>query len=369
MIKYLIEKEFKQILRNSVIPRMVIGMTIMMIAILPWAADFEIKNIHISVVDKDHSTISSRLIRKIESSGYFKLVQVTNSTQDAMKLVESNESDLILEIQPDFEKTLIREGIADVMISANAVNNTKGGLGSSYLTQILGDFATDIRGEWSQTSGIVTPSVQIASQNRFNQHLNYKVFMVPGLMVMLLTMLGGFLPALNIVGEKEKGTIEQINVTPVGKFTFILAKLIPYWVMLFIVLSLAFLLAFLVYGLVPVGHYSTIYLMAGIYVFTITGFGLLVSNFSSTMQQAMFVMYFFVVLLLLMSGLFTPITSMPQWAQDITLLNPMRYFIQAIRMIFLKGSGLHELSTQLGALSLFAFLFNAMAIISYRKSS
>lgn len=152
MIKYLIEKEFKQIRRNSVIPRMVMGMTIMMIVILPWAADFEIKNIHISVVDKDHSTVSSRLIRKIESSGYFKLVQVANSTQEAMPLVEANQSDLILEIAPDFEKTLIREGVADVMIQANAVNNTKGGLGSSYLTQILGDFATEIRSEWSQTS-------------------------------------------------------------------------------------------------------------------------------------------------------------------------------------------------------------------------
>lgn len=369
MIKYLIEKEFKQIRRNSVIPRMVMGMTIMMIVILPWAADFEIKNIHISVVDKDHSTVSSRLIRKIESSGYFKLVQVANSTQEAMPLVEANQSDLILEIAPDFEKTLIREGVADVMIQANAVNNTKGGLGSSYLTQILGNFATEIRSEWSQTSGVVTPSVQVVSQNRFNPHLNYKVFMVPGLMAMLLTMLGGFLPALNIVGEKEKGTIEQINVTPVGKFTFILAKLIPYWAMLFVVLTLAFVLAYLVYGLVPVGHYGTAYLMAGIYVFAITGLGLLVSNFSSTMQQAMFVMYFFVVVLLLMSGLFTPITSMPQWAQNITLFNPMRYFIQAIRMIFLKGSGLHELTTQLGALSLFALFFNSLAIISYRKNS
>ncbi len=154
-----------------------------------------------------------------------------------------------------------------------------------------------------------------------------------------------------------------------GKFTFILAKLIPYWAMLFVVLTLAFVLAYLVYGLVPVGHYGTAYLMAAVYVFAITGLGLLVSNFSSTMQQAMFVMYFFVVLLLLMSGLFTPITSMPQWAQNITLFNPIRYFIQAIRMIFLKGSGLHELTTQLGALSLFALFFNSLAIISYRKNS
>jgi ABC-2 type transport system permease protein len=193
--------------------------------------------------------------------------------------------------------------------------------------------------------------------------------MVPALMVMLLTMLAGFLPALNIVSEKEVGTIEQMNVTPVNKFTFILAKLIPYWIIGFIVLTICFILAALVYGLFPAGSLLTIGLFAGIYTLVVSGLGLIISNHSNTMQQAMFVMFFFIMVLILMSGLFTPINSMPPWAKAITLFNPLRYFIEVMRMVFLKGSVLADLIPQMLALVGFAIFFNTWAVISYRKTN
>ncbi len=370
MIRFLIEKEFKQIRRNPFLPKMMAGFTLMMMMVMPWAADQEIKNIKICLVDHDHSTYSERLIQKIGASSYFRLINVLSGNEEAIQSIEAGKSDMILEIQPDFEKNIVTTGNARVMISANAVNGIKGGLGSSYLAGILNDYAAEIRNEQGlSAAGAGLPVMHVVTQNRFNPHLDYKVFMVPALMVILLTMLCGFLPALNIVGEKETGTIEQINVTPVSKFTFIMAKLIPYWTIGFVVLTVCFGLAMLVYGLTPAGNIATIYLFATIYILTVSGIGLVISNHSSTMQQAMFVMFFFMMIFIMMSGLFTPISSMPKWAQAITLFNPLKYFMQVMRMVYLKGSSIGELTTQFIALSCFALFFNLWAILSYKKKS
>jgi ABC-2 type transport system permease protein len=186
---------------------------------------------------------------------------------------------------------------------------------------------------------------------------------------MLLTMISGFLPALNIVGEKEAGTIEQMNVTPVKKFMFVLAKLIPYWIIGFIVLTICMGLAALVYGIYPVGSLLMIYFFASIYILVVSGFGLVVSNYSNTMQQAMFVMFFFVMVFILMSGLFTPVSSMPDWAQKITIFNPLKYLMQVMRLVYLKGSAFGEMIPQFLALCGFALWLNTWAVISYRKSN
>lgn len=370
MIKFLIEKEFKQIFRNSFLPKMIFAMPIAMMLIMPWAANQEVKDINLSIVDNDHSTYSERLINKMTSSGYFRLTDISTSNEVALHSVESGKSDIIVEIEPDFEKNLIREGAGKVMISSNAVNGTKGGLSSSYMAAILSDYANEIREEQSQMTGnTILPVINIVPQNKFNPHLDYKVFMIPAIMVMLLTMLAGFLPALNIVGEKETGTIEQMNVTPVNKFTFILAKLIPYWIIGFIILTICFGLAAFVYKLIPVGSLFTIYLYASIYTIVVSGMGLVISNHSGTMQQAMFVMFFFIMILVLLSGLFTPINSMPKWAQTLTIFNPLSYFIQVMRMVYLKGSALAELGTQMIALIIFALVFNIWAVLSYRKTN
>lgn len=369
MLKYLLEKEFKQIVRNSFMPKIILIFPFMVLLVFPWAANFEIKNINLSVVDNDHSDYSLRLVNKIISSGYFKLTDVSPDYKSALENVETDKADIILEIPVNFEKDLIREQQAKLLISANTVNGTKGGLGSAYLSGIVNDFSSEVRTKWIQvTASSAIPNIEIVTQNRFNPQLNYKIFMVPALMVMLLTMLCGFLPALNIVGEKEAGTMEQINVTPITRFTFILSKLLPYWIIGFIVLTISFGVAYLMYGLVPAGHISTIYFFAAIYILGISGLGLVISNYSDTMQQAMFVMYFFVLILILMSGLFTPVSSMPLWAQNITIVNPLKYFMQVMRLVYLKGSGIAELTTELKALGTFALLFNLWAIRSYRKT-
>ena len=373
MLRFLIEKEFKQIIRHPFIPKLIFAFPCMMMLLLPWAATFEIKDVNLSVVDNDHSPYSMRLVQKIVSSGYFRLTDVSDTYPEALQSIERHASDLILTIAPGFERDLVREGSVKVMIAANAVNGVKGGMGTQYLSFIIRDFADELRKEQGGNTFAVQqaliPVIDIIPQYRFNPKLNYKVFMIPALMVMLLTLLCGFLPALNIVSEKESGTIEQMNVTPVGKFQFIIAKLIPYWLIGFVALSICFIFAALLYRLYPVGNLLTIYCSATIFVLMISGFGLVVSNYSSTMQQAMFVMMFFIIVFILMSGLFTPIRSMPVWAQTISIVNPPRYFIEIMRMVYLKGSTLADLGHQLGALAVFALFFNLWAVFSYRKTN
>lgn len=362
MLKYLIEKEFKQIRRNKFLPRLILFFPTMMMIVLPWAANLDVKDIDVAIVNRDHSQLSARLAEKISASAYFNLSSVSESYNNALKTLDKGDADIILEIPEGFEKALVKEGNAKVLIAANAVNGTKAGMGSAYLVSVISDYSQELSNQ------SVKRGIEIVPQNRYNPSMDYKKFMVPALMVMLLTILCGFLPALNIVSEKEVGTIEQINVTPVGKFTFILAKLIPYWLIGFIVLTIAVIIGRIIYGITPQGSLFTFYLLASVFVFVVSGFGLVISNYSNTMQQAMFVMFFFMLIFILMSGLFTPVESMPRWAQIITIFNPMKYFIEIMRMVYLKGSGLEALIRQIVALLSFALLFNSWAVLSYRKS-
>ncbi|MDL2213314.1 ABC transporter permease [Bacteroides sp. OttesenSCG-928-N06] len=365
MIKYLIEKEFKQLRRNPFLPKLIVGFTCMMMLVMPFAANQEVKDLNVCIIDHDHSTFSRRLVQKIEASSYFNLSDVVPVYEQALESIEYGKCDVILEISSGFEKDIITGNPTEVMISANAVNGMKGGLGTSYLSAILNDFSVAIGDELRLSAP--SPGIKVSTQTRFNPHQEYKVFMIPALMVMVLTLLCGFLPALNIVGEKEVGTIEQINVTPVGRFTFILSKLIPYWIIGFAVLTLCFALAALLYDLKPVGSLWVIYLFAVVYVLVVSALGLVVSNYSATMQQAMFVVFFFIIIFIIMSGLFTPVNSMPAWAQAITVINPLKYFMEVMRAVYLKGSGINELSRQMIALVGFALVFNLLAVVSYKK--
>ena len=250
-----------------------------------------------------------------------------------------------------------------VSITANGVNALKGSLGSQYMVQtVMGTLA-----ELLAEEGVAPSPDLITVQNRYNPTLDYRAYMIPALMIMLLIMLCGFLPALNLVGEKERGTIEQINVTPVGRLTFTLAKLIPYWIIGLAVLTVAMSLAWLVYGLTPVGAVGAVYLAAALFIVTMSGLGVAIANRSDTMQQTMFVMFFFVMIFVLMSGLITPIASMPGWAQEITYLLPPRYFIGIMRAVYLKGTALGELWGDYAALAGFALVFGMSAILTCRK--
>ena len=369
-IKFLLQKEFRQIFRNRAIVAMVIAMPVIQLIILPLAANYEVKNVNFAVIDNDHSSYSQKLISKITASGYFKLTGYDFSFKQAYRLIESDEADLVLEIPYGFERNLVRENEQKLFIAVNAINGTKANLGSAYLLTVIQDFNSDVRLQFIQPGNFnQQPAIDVASSNWYNPLLNYHVYMVPGILAILVTMIGGFLTALNIVKEKEVGTIEQINVTPIKKSHFILGKLIPFWILGNVVFTLGLIVAWLVYGIIPVGSLFLMYGFIAVYLLAVLGFGLLISTFCDSQQQAMFIMFFFVMIFVLMGGLFTSIDSMPDWAKIVTKFNPVSYLIEVMRMIMLKGSGLKNILSQLGIIAAFAVVFNSLAILNYKKTS
>jgi ABC-2 type transport system permease protein len=349
---------------------MIMVMPAIQLMILPLAADYEVKNINIAIVDHDHSSYSRKLVSTITASGYFRLTGFNDSFKQAFELVESDAADLVLEIPQGFEKNLIRENEQEVFIAVNAINGVKANLGGSYLNSIIKTYNKDIRLDLTPATRFSqAPTIEITSSNWFNNLMNYRVFMVPGIMAILVTMIGGFLSCLNIVKEKEVGTIEQINVTPIKKHHFILGKLIPFWVLGNVVFSIGLLISWLIYGIVPLGNLAVLYGFVGVYLLSVLGLGLLVSTFCETQQQAMFIMFFFMMVFILLGGLFTSIDSMPEWAQVISRLNPVSYLISVMRMITLKGSGLQDILGHLGITFVFAVFLNTWAIINYKKTA
>jgi len=340
------------------------------LSILPLAADYEIKNINIAIVDQDHSSYSQRLISTITSSGYFRLTGMNTSYNGAFSLIEQDAADLILEIPANFEKRIIRENQDKVFIAVNAINGVKANLGAAYLASIVRRFNDDIRLELLPSKGMAQqPIIEVTPTNWFNIHMNYRVFMVPGILAILVTMVGGFLSALNIVKEKEVGTIEQINVTPIRKHHFILGKLIPFWVLGNVVFTVGLLISWLIYGIVPAGNLFVLYGFIGVYLLCVLGLGLLVSTICETQQQAMFIMFFFMMIFILLGGLFTSTDSMPEWAKLVSELNPVTYLIDVMRMIILKGSGFADVSRHLFIVGLFAIGLNTWAVLNYKKTS
>jgi ABC-2 type transport system permease protein len=360
-LKFLLRKEFRQIFRDPSILRIIFIMPMIQLLILPWAADYEVKNIQLSVVDHDHSDYARQMISKITSSGYFQLQEYGSSFKEGLHDIEADKADLILEIPASFEKDLVKENESTLFLAVNAINGTKANLGAAYLQSIIRDYNRELRLKWIQFPRFSPETnIEITSSNWFNPLLNYRYFMVPGILVILLT---------NIVKEKEIGTIEQINVTPVKKYQFILGKLIPFWVLGLLVLTIGLLISRVAYGIIPAGHFFTIYVFAAVYLLAVLGLGLLISTFTSNQQQAMLISFFLMMVFILLSGLYTAVDSMPGWAQWIVKFNPVSYFIEVMRMVVLKGSSLSDIRNHLFTMLGFAVVLNTWAVFSYRKRS
>ena len=363
-LPFLLVKEFKQMFRNWLLPVVFVLLPVAMMNVVPRIATQEVKNLNMAVIDCDHSPLSSRLTQKLQASDFFNLYATCPNYKQAYDLLQEGKVDFIVTIENKFEQNLFRTDGADVMVTVNAVNGMKGGLGNSYLMQIVMQYAQELAVE----SGIISKRpVTVEPRYLFNASLDYKPYMIPALMAMTLILLVGFLPALNVVGEKEKGTIEQINVTPVGRLEFILSKMIPYWTIGLFIVAFSMLLAWKIHGVVPVGSVALVFLFNIVYIFTISSLGLTISNYSDNMRQAAIVMFFFIVISILTSGLISPIASMPEWAQQATRLNPMRYIITAMRELYLKGSSLAQLYNQFGPLCLYGALASVWAVISFSK--
>lgn len=375
VLKYLLEKEFKQNLRNPIMLPLIIVLPLIQLVILPFAATYEIRNVEMVIVDNDHSAFSRDLEQKIASSGYFKTRYHAPTYQEALLYIEKGDAEVVLEIPQRFENNLSNGHSAQVFLSVDAVDGTQASIVEAYLNGIIQDYAARTLREEALQSQVeiknrkLPSRIQATAQMRFNPFLDYQTYMVPGILAMLLTLVGGILAALNISGERELGTLEQINVSPVRKSDYLLGKLIPFWIMGLLITLIGLGIAWLLYGLTPRGSLPTLLLFATIYNIGFTGFGLFLSSVSKSQQQAMFFAFFFLLIFFLMGGLFTPVSSMPHWAQYIVYLNPTWYLIDAMRLIILKGSGFIQLLDQFYAILSFAVFFNFLALITFRKTA
>ena len=367
-IYILVRKEFLQILRNRIMLPIILVMPLVQLLILSNAATYEIKNIRMHVVDLDNSTTSRHLIEKFTAGGYFQLSNYSYSEKLANEDIDKGDADFILQIPPQFEKSLVKENTAKVQFIINSIDGAAAGLTNAYALSILQDFNRNLQAEWINPKPDFGSGIQTTYSYWFNPQLNYKTFMVPGILVLLVTMIALFLAGMNIVREKEIGTIEQLNVTPISKGSFIIGKLLPFWILGLFELAFGLLLGRLIFHIPMVGNILVVFAFAAIYMLMILGMGLFVSTFTQTQQQAMFISWFFMVIFILMSGLFTPIESMPIWAQKITLFNPVAYFIKVMRMVLLKGSGFADTAMYFLYMAIFALGMNVLAVWNYRKT-
>lgn len=366
----LLTKEFKQIFRNKFMVPVIFIIPVVQMILLTYAASLEMKDIKMAVVDQDFSQASRRLVSKFSGSPYIKINLTTNSYSEAERMLTRNRADVILHIGQDFERRLYREKQTDLQLVVNAINATEAGLINAYCTQIISGYNNIIRTDWfGMEPGGGTTALEIIPKLWYNPLLDYKIYMFSGILVIIVTLIGMMLTGLNLVREKEMGTTEQINVTPIRKYQFLFAKLVPFWIIALFELAFGLVVGRILYGLPMEGSLALLFLFTCVYLFVALGVGLFLSTISNTQQQLMFVAFFFMVTFILMSGVFTPAESMPLWAQKLNLVNPTAYFMRVIRMVLLKGSGFSDIIREFCYLSLYAVVILTVAVTNYRKTT
>jgi ABC-2 type transport system permease protein len=372
-IRFLLKKEFLQIFRNKAMLPIIFVMPVIQLLVLSFAATYELKEVDFAVVDMDQSAVSRQLLTKMQATGYFSLKSEFTSMKLAQKELDKGNVKLIFRIPADFSKDLNTGSPAQVQLVIDAVDGSTAGLIQSYTSAIITDFNQEQlkkRGTARTSSGTSSvKQISMSPVNWYNPDLDYITFMVPGILVVLVSMIGLFLSGMNIVREREIGTIEQLNVTPITKSQFMIGKLVPFWILGMFDLIVGLALARFGFHIPFLGSLFTILMIAGIYLILIQALGLFISTITHTQQQAMFIAWFMMVVFILMGGLFTPIESMPLWAQDLTLGNPVAYFIKIMRMVLLKGAGWREVYEMVLILIGIAGFLLTISINRYKKTA
>ncbi len=371
IIYYILQKEFIQIFRNKALLPLIFVAPIAQMTLLSYAASFEVKHIRLGVIDQDMSAASRRLTGKISASETFILNYFSTTDRSYLSHIETDQVDLILVIPASFEKNLTKENAGSLQLIVNGVNSQKAALALAYSNIIIQDFNRELIEESgaaaSQLVGTARFDVQYA--NWFNPRLDYTTFMVPGILAELATLVVIFLSAINIVREKEVGTIEQLNVTPIRKYQFIIGKLTPFWVIGMLILCVGLTFGKLWFNIPILGNLGVLFLFAAVYLCAVLGIGLFISTMSETQRQAILTTWFFSINFILLCGLFTATENMPQWVHYINVINPLFYFVEVNRLILLKGGGFREIAHPFYAMGVYAIVINSLAVWRYRKTA
>lgn len=364
----LLRKEFLQIRRDRMMLRQIIAMPIVQLIILSSAATFEVKTARLWVVDQDRSSISRGLIDRLQASGRFGIAGRSASMRDANDALLARRAGIILVMRSGLARDLARTGIADVQLILNAEDGAAAGVTQAYAAQIIRRYATELQSELRPRARAASV-VEVRTRAWYNPELAYRDYMIPGILVQLVTVIGTLLTAMNIVREKEIGTLEQLQVTPLRRGTFIAAKLIPLWIIALAELALGLVVAKVIFAVPMEGSLALVFFAAAVYLTAALGIGLWVSTLAHTQQQAMFITFFIIMVYLLMSGLFTPVRSMPDWAQWLAQLNPLKHFIDVMRAVMLKGAGIVDVARELAVLAVFGLVTLSLALRQYRRQA
>ncbi|MBM3420466.1 MAG: ABC transporter permease [Bacteroidetes bacterium] len=365
---YLLRKEFSQIVRNRLIVRAIFILPLLQMLVLVPAVTFEIKDVRITISDGDLSQSSRQIASMLDGSEFFTVTGYAASANEAAASMSKGECDVIVSFLPGFEKNIITGTGSVMQVTVNAINAVSAQLTWAYINAIIRDYSMAMADEAQVVAGqTFSPPVKISTRYWYNSSLDYKYYMLPGVLVILVTAIGFLLSGLNMVREKETGTIEQMNVTPVRKYQFIMSKMIPFLIIGLIELSLGLIIGRIAFGIPFEGSLFTMFLGATLFLAGLLGLALFISSFSDTQQQYMFIAFFFTMIFILMSGIFTPAESMPAWAQNLNIANPVAHLMKINRMVMLKGSDISDITPELKALTVIALLFTLLAVLSYRK--
>jgi ABC-2 type transport system permease protein len=362
-VLFLARAEVLHVVRDRATLAQVLIIPIAQLLVLANAATLQIRESPTYVVDLDRSSASRGLVSRFAASGRFGIAGASASFDQANEALLRGDVAMVLTIPRDFEASLVRAGAAPVQIAVNAEKGSAAGLVQAYATTIVGAYAAEL----GTRRGGAPSAIDVRTRSWYNPTLNYRHYMVPGILVALVTLIGTLLTAQNIAREKELGTLEQLNVTPITRGQFIAAKLLPFWVLGLLDLGLGLVVGWLVFDIPIRGSLLLLFGAAAIYLVVALAIGLWISTVVETQQQAMFVTFFIMVVYLLMSGLFTPIDSMAPWVQIVSLANPVRHFVTISRAILVKGAGLSDVARPLLTLIAFAVVALATAVAQYSK--
>jgi ABC-2 type transport system permease protein len=366
-ILFLARAEVLHVVRDRATLAQVLVVPVLQLLVLSNAATFQIARTPTFIVDLDRTSASRGLVTRFAASGHFAIVGQSPSLDAANEALLQGDVTMVLAIPRDFERSLVRSGTAPIELSVNAEKGSAAGIVQSYASSIVTAYAAELGQQLTNRPVRGQPHIDLSVRSWYNPTLNYKHYMVPGILVALITLIGTLLTAQNIAREKELGTLEQLNVTPITRGQFITAKLLPFWVLGLINLAIGLVVASLVFGVPMRGSLLLLFGAAAVYLVVALAIGLWISTLVDTQQQAMFVTFFIMNVYLLMSGLFTPVDSMAPWVQVVSQINPVRHFVTIARAILMKGAGLADIARPLALLAVYGAVMLAVAIRQYSK--
>jgi ABC-2 type transport system permease protein len=373
-IIHVAKKEFRQIFRDKMMRFLLFVPPIMDMLVFGYAASFDVNKVPMAILDEDRTPASREFVEKFSSSGYFDLTQYLSSPDRIDRLFDNGAVSVCLYIKEGFGRAVKGGKTADVLIIVDGTDSSNASVVVTYVNEIVNSYSDDILTERiTKIRGVATAipvsanRVTLVERTWYNKELESRNFFIPGIIANILTVVGMMLASMSIVKEREIGTMEQLNVTPISPLELIIGKMIPLVLIAYINVAFVTAIATLWFGVPFKGSLIFLFVSVAFFFCANLGFGLLISTFSATQQQAMMNVFLYTFPAMLLSGFAFPIESMPRAIIPLTYANPMRYFVELLRGIFLKGMGPAELWTSLLGLFLITLVSVVASALRFRK--